>query len=218
VVLGELHYCKELYGGLTMHTGAASFFLCDGFFAFMRTMKDRHIDIDESAFWSEYSIRRWSIPRNWREIAFSKDIHSIREIAKKFGEVNGKAQQQLGETMDPSEKIFLKNSGIYASRTSDVFIDLCPIDQQEGLLKIMFQAGFDALNGPGAGEVISVSRSRGNIIPRKRVRWSPHPHPNANPELAAKLNLKYQEEVARWKKLSWWKRIRTKPPTPPEAN
>jgi tetratricopeptide (TPR) repeat protein len=40
-------------------------------------------------------------------------------------------------------------------------------------------------------------------------------HPNADPERAARLNIHYQEELARWKALPWWKRLTVKKPEPP---
>ena len=40
-------------------------------------------------------------------------------------------------------------------------------------------------------------------------------HPRANPAEAARLNMQYQQDLARWKALSWWKRRRVPKPTPP---
>jgi hypothetical protein len=42
-------------------------------------------------------------------------------------------------------------------------------------------------------------------------------HPAADPERAFRLNLQYQEELARWKALSWWQRLRAKKPEPPRG-
>ncbi len=49
------------------------------------------------------------------------------------------------------------------------------------------------------------------------------PHPNADPEREAQLNIKHQEELARWREefvrwesLPWWKRFRAKRPQPPK--
>jgi hypothetical protein len=43
----------------------------------------------------------------------------------------------------------------------------------------------------------------------------PSPHPNADPEKAASLNIQYQEALRVWKSLPWWKRLRTAKPEPP---
>jgi hypothetical protein len=47
--------------------------------------------------------------------------------------------------------------------------------------------------------------------------YSSTPHPNANAERAARLNLEYQRDVARWNALPWLKRVRTKKPEPPRG-
>jgi hypothetical protein len=36
------------------------------------------------------------------------------------------------------------------------------------------------------------------------------PHQRAEPARAAQLNMQYQEALAHWKSLPWWKRLRTK--------
>ncbi|HSB09187.1 MAG TPA: DUF4062 domain-containing protein [Blastocatellia bacterium] len=41
------------------------------------------------------------------------------------------------------------------------------------------------------------------------------PHPATNAERAAELNIRYQQDLARWKALPWWKRVRTKKPDRP---
>jgi tetratricopeptide (TPR) repeat protein len=41
------------------------------------------------------------------------------------------------------------------------------------------------------------------------------PHPAADADRAVRLNLAYQEEFARWKRLSFWQRLRVKKPEPP---
>jgi hypothetical protein len=43
------------------------------------------------------------------------------------------------------------------------------------------------------------------------------PHPAADPERAYRLNLQYQQELARWKALPWWQRLRAKKPEPPRG-
>jgi hypothetical protein len=43
----------------------------------------------------------------------------------------------------------------------------------------------------------------------------PTPHLGADPGRAAQLNIQYQEELARWKALPWWKRLTVKKPEPP---
>jgi len=40
-------------------------------------------------------------------------------------------------------------------------------------------------------------------------------HPRANPAEAARLNMQYQQDLERWKALSWWQRRRVPKPTPP---
>ena len=45
----------------------------------------------------------------------------------------------------------------------------------------------------------------------------PAPHPGADPDRAAEMNLEYQRELARWKALPWWKRVRTPRPKPPRG-
>jgi len=45
----------------------------------------------------------------------------------------------------------------------------------------------------------------------------PLPQPSADPGRAHELNRKYQEEVARWKALQWWKRRIVKKPEPPRG-
>jgi WD40 repeat protein len=40
----------------------------------------------------------------------------------------------------------------------------------------------------------------------------PKPHPEADPNWAAELNIQYQQDLKKWKALPWWKRIRTKKP------
>jgi tetratricopeptide (TPR) repeat protein len=40
------------------------------------------------------------------------------------------------------------------------------------------------------------------------------PHPAADPERAFRLNLQYQQELARWRALPWWQRLRAKKPEP----
>jgi len=44
----------------------------------------------------------------------------------------------------------------------------------------------------------------------------PAPHPGADPERAARLNIQYQDQVRKWRSLPWWKRLTIKPPEPPE--
>ncbi|MEK6324266.1 MAG: DUF4062 domain-containing protein [Acidobacteriota bacterium] len=41
------------------------------------------------------------------------------------------------------------------------------------------------------------------------------PHPGTNAERAAQLNIQYQQDLARWNALPWWKRVRTKKPDRP---
>lgn len=41
------------------------------------------------------------------------------------------------------------------------------------------------------------------------------PHPGTNAERAAELNIQYQQDLARWSALPWWKRVRTKKPDRP---
>jgi WD40 repeat protein len=41
------------------------------------------------------------------------------------------------------------------------------------------------------------------------------PHPKANPELAAQLNINYSQDLNKWKELPWWRRIRIKKPERP---
>ena len=43
----------------------------------------------------------------------------------------------------------------------------------------------------------------------------PFPHPVADPDRAARLNIEYLTALNQWKALSWWKRLRTKRPEPP---
>ena len=43
------------------------------------------------------------------------------------------------------------------------------------------------------------------------------PHPIADPERAARLNIQYQQDLAQWKSLSWFKRLRTPKPQPPSG-
>jgi tetratricopeptide (TPR) repeat protein len=40
-------------------------------------------------------------------------------------------------------------------------------------------------------------------------------HPRANSARAAQLNMQYQQDLARWQALPWWKRLRVKKPTRP---
>jgi tetratricopeptide (TPR) repeat protein len=44
----------------------------------------------------------------------------------------------------------------------------------------------------------------------------PGPHPKANANEAARMNIRYQEELARWRALPTWKRLRTRKPKAPE--
>lgn len=39
--------------------------------------------------------------------------------------------------------------------------------------------------------------------------------PKADAQGAALLNIQYQRELAAWKALPWWKRLRVKKPEPP---
>jgi CHAT domain len=41
------------------------------------------------------------------------------------------------------------------------------------------------------------------------------PHPAANPERAARLNIQYIQDLKNWQALPWWKRLRTKKPDRP---
>ncbi len=45
----------------------------------------------------------------------------------------------------------------------------------------------------------------------------PVPHRGADPDRALRLNLEYQQEMARWKSLPWHKRMRVKKPEPPRG-
>ncbi len=45
----------------------------------------------------------------------------------------------------------------------------------------------------------------------------PTPHPGANAERAAQLNIQYQQELAQWNALPWWKRLGVKKPEPPKG-
>jgi tetratricopeptide (TPR) repeat protein len=45
----------------------------------------------------------------------------------------------------------------------------------------------------------------------------PTPHPAADPERAARLSIEYTKAKAEWDRLPWWKRIASKPPTPPTS-
>ena len=44
----------------------------------------------------------------------------------------------------------------------------------------------------------------------------PRPHPAADADRAAALNIAYQKDLAAWQALPFWKRLRTKKPEPPE--
>jgi hypothetical protein len=43
------------------------------------------------------------------------------------------------------------------------------------------------------------------------------PHSAADPHRATELNIKYQQELARWQALPWWKRLKVKKPEPPRG-
>lgn len=45
----------------------------------------------------------------------------------------------------------------------------------------------------------------------------PTPHPAADPERAAQLNMQYQSERKSWEALPWWRRLATKKPQPPQG-
>jgi WD40 repeat protein len=47
------------------------------------------------------------------------------------------------------------------------------------------------------------------------AEYTPTPHPAADAGRAAELNIRYQQELAAWKALPFWKRFRTKKPEPP---
>jgi hypothetical protein len=40
-------------------------------------------------------------------------------------------------------------------------------------------------------------------------------HQGADPERAFRLNVEYQQALARWRALPWWRRLRAKKPVPP---
>jgi tetratricopeptide (TPR) repeat protein len=59
-------------------------------------------------------------------------------------------------------------------------------------------------------------RSKMHTAPEVRVDI-PTPHPGANADRAAQLNIEYYRELSRWKALPLWKRLRTKRPLPPKG-
>ena len=44
------------------------------------------------------------------------------------------------------------------------------------------------------------------------------PHPGADPNLAVQRNMQYQQKLAQWNALPWWKRLKVKKPEPAERN
>jgi len=47
-------------------------------------------------------------------------------------------------------------------------------------------------------------------------RMSP-PDPHSPAQRAARLNIEFQQALARWKALPWWQRLRTRKPEPPQG-
>lgn len=55
------------------------------------------------------------------------------------------------------------------------------------------------------------------IEPNKQAPVIATPHHDADPNRASQLNKQYQEELAKWKALPLWKRLKTKKPEPPKG-
>jgi len=63
-----------------------------------------------------------------------------------------------------------------------------------------------------------VDHVRGKIVETQHAPvYTSSPHPGADADRAARLNLKYQRELAQWKALPWFKRMRTSKPEPPSG-
>lgn len=58
---------------------------------------------------------------------------------------------------------------------------------------------------------------RQSIEPPAESYLVPAPHPAADPERAARLNIQFGQELARWKALPWWKRMSVKRPKAPKG-
>jgi WD40 repeat protein len=66
-------------------------------------------------------------------------------------------------------------------------------------------------DAPIKQKTVSLSEAR----PLQSVSYLPTPHPAADADRAAQLNIRYQKELAAWKALPFWKRLRTKKPEHP---
>jgi hypothetical protein len=64
--------------------------------------------------------------------------------------------------------------------------------------------------------LLNLLRSRIEQAPPAPV-YVPTPHPGANAEAAAELNIRYQQDLASWNALSWWQRLKVKKPEPPRG-
>jgi Domain of unknown function (DUF4062)/AAA domain len=62
----------------------------------------------------------------------------------------------------------------------------------------------------------AITREQPRHTPPQRFSM-PIPHPNADPQKAARLNLEYQQSLREWKALPWRKRLWTKKPEPPSG-
>jgi tetratricopeptide (TPR) repeat protein len=85
------------------------------------------------------------------------------------------------------------------------------VECAEAALKI-----FEEIESPHAAMVrAGLAKWRQQLEEAKKTLYLSTPHPGANPVEAFKLNLKYQQELAEWEKLTWLQRKRKKKPNPP---
>lgn len=102
------------------------------------------------------------------------------------------------------------------------------VERVEAALEI-----YERIKNPAATEARQVlAEWRDSLLSKKqraaKYGFMPSPHPDADPEGAALLNVRYQEELEKyqqellaWEALPWWKRLRVRKPikpTPPWEN
>lgn len=165
VVLGEFLYSLELYEGTTLNILAAHHRVLEEYLEYMKQLRQSNVTIPtklHEAFWTEYALSRWRIPRNFQEIANSPDFRVMHELAEKLGNVMGVIGKEIRKLRQHDtaniEIFFLENSIQLLFHLAENFIKDCPANRRKELMTVRLQSEVDTLSDTPGQWTVSMSQ------------------------------------------------------------